>query len=148
MEKRNISKYIKRAAVIIIIILVAIVGVGTWHWHDGERSFVIDSEQVESKQWHFSGYVMRNGERQPVKVCFDQNGTECKNGKLQDIKANETVDMEVTKGENSIVLEGMKNGITYRVEMIKSSKGSSWGGSLQTDSQTMPVTLYEDSRHH
>jgi hypothetical protein len=145
MGENNRHKYIRRAAVIIFVV-IAVLGVSGWHLCNNERNDgAANPERVITKKWRFAGYVLRNGEKQPVKISFYQDGTEYRDAKFQDIAANETVDMEVTKEENSFVFEGMKNGITYRIEVIKNSNTSSWGGSLQMDSQTMTISLHEES---
>ena len=144
MGENNRHKYIIRRAAVIIFVVIAVLGVSGWHLCNNERNDgAANPEHVITKKWRFAGYVLRNGEKHPVKISFYQDGTEYRDAKFQDIAANETVDMEVTKEKNSFVFEGMKNGITYRIEVIKNSNTSSWGGSLQMDSQTMTISLHE-----
>ena len=147
-EEEDLSfaeRYITLKNVIIAVIIVAVLCISYWHISNKEEASSVDTELVIAKNWRFGGYVMRNGERQPIKVSFYQDGEEFRNCKFQDLERQEIVDMEVAKDGDSFCFEGMNDGKKYLIEISRTANGTSWMGTLQRGSKTMDVTLFEEN---
>ena len=138
------EKYCTTKNIIIATIIALVIGVTYWNLSNKAEMQPNDTELVIAKNWRFGGHILRNGENQPVKISFYQDGTEFRNCKFQDIKKKEIVDMEVAKEGETFFFEGMNDGKKYLIEVEKNANGTSWMGTFQCASKTMDITLFEE----
>lgn len=138
------EKYLTPKTAIIAVVIMAVLGISYWHISNKEELEPADSEVMIAKNWRFGGHVLRNGENQPVKISFYQDGSEFRNCKFQDLKKEEIVDMEVVKDGDTFFFEGLNDGKKYLIEVEKNANGTSWMGTLQIGSKTMDITLFEE----